>query len=153
MWVLLPAAPHTPAHAEKHKERWMQEPHPVSAGTTQHRWGLGGSRWAVGEGHPPVDAPLRVDLEDGGILRVVVLHLRVGELSAVDVDDNGGTAGALPRGRQTPDFSRIPPREARRGGEDTGVGLVYKIGSIAWLCHQQRYSQGTGTSWASHAHL
>lgn len=57
----------------------------------------------------PVDAPLGINLQDSGVLCVVVLDLRIGELSTVDIDDDGGTARALPRGCQAPDLPGIPP--------------------------------------------
>lgn len=64
---------------------------------------------------PPVDAPLRVDPQDGGVLGVVVLHLGVGELGAVDVDNDGSAARALPGGCQAPDLTGVPPGGARVG--------------------------------------
>lgn len=76
---------------------------------------------------PPVDAPLRVDLQDGGVISVVVLHLRVGKLGTVDVDDNGGAARALPRGRQTPDLPGIPPGGAQ-GDSQEKLELTSQLG-------------------------
>lgn len=72
---------------------------------------------------PPVDAPFRVNLQDGRVLSIVVLHFGVGELSTVDVDDDGGTTRALPRGCQTPDLPGIPPGGARLDSEDVGAGI------------------------------
>lgn len=81
-------------------------------------------------GLPPVDAPLGVDPQDGGVLGVVIFDLGVGELSAVDVDDNGGTAGALPGGRQASDLPGIPP-------EDAGAGAHLRGHRASRLHHQQ----------------
>lgn len=81
-------------------------------------------------GLPPVDAPLGVDPQDGGVLSVVIFDLGVGELSAVDVDDNGGTAGALPGGRQASDLPGIPP-------EDAGAGAHLRGHRASRLHHQQ----------------
>lgn len=96
--------------------------------------GFGGGAQETSEGgrggHPPVDAPLGVDPQDGGVLGVVVSDLGVGELSAVDVDDNGGTAGALPGGRQASDLPGIPP-------EDAGAGAHLRRRRASRLHHQQ----------------
>ena len=81
-------------------------------------------------GLPPVDAPLRVNPQDGGVLGVVVFDLGIGELSAVDVDDDGGTAGALPGGRQASDLPGIPP-------EDAGAGAHLRRHRAPRLHHQQ----------------
>lgn len=57
----------------------------------------------------PVDAPLGINLLDGGVLRVVVLHLWVAQLGAVDVDEDGGATGGVPGGRPAPDLAGASP--------------------------------------------
>lgn len=57
----------------------------------------------------PVDAPFRINLLDGGVLCVVVLHLRVAQLCPVDVDEDGGAAGGVPRGGPAPDLTGASP--------------------------------------------
>lgn len=57
----------------------------------------------------PVDAPLGINLLDGGVLCVVVLHLRVAQLGAVDADEDGGAAGGVPGGRPAPDLAGASP--------------------------------------------
>lgn len=95
----------------------MQELRPHSfTGDRGDHWGSGQAGAA-----PPVDAPLGINLQDGGVLGIVVLHLRVGKLSTVDVDDNGGAARALPGGCQTPDLPGIPPGGAPWDSEDVGA--------------------------------
>ena len=79
----------------------------------------------------PVDAPLRVNLQYGGVLSIVVFHLRVGKLSTVDVDDDGGTSRALPGGCQTPDLPRIPPEGARWDSENMR-GAAHLPGSLSF---------------------
>jgi len=69
--------------------------HPTSSTRAPHR--------------SPVDAPLGIDLLDGGVLRVVVLHLRVAQLCPVDVDEDGGAAGGVPRGGPAPDLAGASP--------------------------------------------
>lgn len=56
-------------------------------------------------GLPPVDAPLKVDPQDSRVFSIVVLHLGVGELGTVDVDNNRGTARGLPGRCQAADLS------------------------------------------------
>lgn len=85
---------------------------------------------------PPADAPLRVNLEDGGVLRVIILHFRVGELSAVDVYDNGGAARALPRGCQAPDLSGIPPGGVGGRVRTWLLKLCSKMGSATRFYHR-----------------
>lgn len=53
----------------------------------------------------PVDAPLGVDPQDSRVFSIVVLHLGVGELGTVDVDNNRGAARSLPRWCQASDLS------------------------------------------------
>lgn len=90
-----------------------------SKGVGNHQPTLRGRQWGDSSGtlvdwFLPVDAPLGVDAQDGRVLGVVVLHLRVGELGTVDVDDNGGAARVLPRGCQAADLSRVSPGRPRR---------------------------------------
>lgn len=70
---------------------------------------------------PPIDAPLGVNLQDGGVLGIVVRHLGVGKLSTIDVDDNGDITRAHSGGRQTPYLPGIPPGGARWDSEDVGA--------------------------------
>lgn len=94
-------------HKEEEEQSPMYELRPHSITRDGGQWPGRGSGQAGAA--PPVDAPLGVNLQDGGVLGVIVLHLRVGKLSTVDVDNNGGAAGALPGGCQTPDLPGIPP--------------------------------------------
>lgn len=65
----------------------------------------------------PGDAPVGLDLEDGGIVRVVELDLRVPQLSRVDIHhDRGGTWG-LSRRSHTHNLLVAPPR---RAGDEVG---------------------------------
>lgn len=57
----------------------------------------------------PVDAPLGIDFLDSGVLRVVVLHLRVAQLCPVDVDEDGGAARGVSRGGPAPDLTGASP--------------------------------------------
>lgn len=89
-----------------------------------------GDPWASEQswGDSPVDAPLGVDLQDGGVLGIVVLHLRVGKLSTVDIDDDGGAARALTGGCQTPDLPGIPPGGAQCDSQDMVLELTSQVG-------------------------
>lgn len=68
---------------------------------------VGGHRGDSGftAGLLPVDAPLGVDLQDSRVFSIVVLHLGVGELGTVDVDNNRGAARSLPGRCQAADLS------------------------------------------------
>lgn len=70
----------------------------------------------------PVDAPLGIDLLDGGVLRVVVLHLRVAQLCPVDVDEDGRAAGGVTRGGPAPDLAGASPGAKTRDPSVLGQG-------------------------------
>lgn len=57
----------------------------------------------------PVDAPFRINLLDGGVLCVVVLHLWVAQLCPVDVDEDGGAARGVPWGGPAPNLTGASP--------------------------------------------
>lgn len=93
------------------------------------QWGMGRCSWHTAL--PPVDAPLRVDPQDSGVFSVVVLHLRVGELGTVDVDNNRGAARGLPGWCQAADLSRVPPGMEIKMGE----GMVRQLVTISAAFH------------------
>lgn len=67
--------------------------------------------------YPPVYAPLGIDLLDGRVLCVVVLHLRVAQLCPVDVDEDGGPTRSVARGGLAADLTGTSPEaEMRRSG-------------------------------------
>lgn len=68
----------------------------------------------------PGDAPVRLDLEDGGIVCVVELDLWVPQLGGVDVHHDWSGAGGLSRGGHAHYLLAAPPDGRREVGGDRG---------------------------------
>lgn len=70
----------------------------------------------------PGDTPVRLDLEDGGIIRVVELDLWVPQLGRVDVHHDRGGAWGLSRRGHAHYFLAAPPGgagdEGSKGGQE-----------------------------------
>lgn len=75
----------------------------------------------------PGDAPVGLDLQDGGIVRVVELDLRVPELGCVDVHHDGRGAGSLSRRGHAHNLFAVAPAgrgdkwTLRHGGSNRSV--------------------------------
>ncbi len=78
----------------------------------------------------PGDTPVRLDLEDGGIVCVVELDLWVPQLSRVDVHHDRGGAWGLSRRGHTHYFLAAPPGragdEGSKGGQERKRDVRFK---------------------------
>lgn len=66
----------------------------------------------------PGNTPVWLDLQDGGIVRVVELDIWVPQLSRVDVHHDWGCAWGLSRWSDTHDLLVAPPGRAGDDGRD-----------------------------------
>lgn len=95
-------------------------------------YGIGNTKQKV-EQSSPGDSPVRLDLEDGGVIGVVELDVWVPQLGRVDIHHDRGCAGDLSRRGHTHDLLVASPdgtKAKRQGEKERDPELDLHL----WLC-------------------